>query len=309
MKHFYVIITNVIAALLLLSACTSDNEDNTGKVTARFNIGLDLRTRAAQTLNLSTYNATMYLYEEITNNGVTGYQQVQEIQLTDNTLNVENLTPGKNYKAVFLAIPKGQTPELPQLKGQDTTPDYATATADYINGNESDITNDIFRSILTFTASTKLGEQTTILTRQNGALEVRLLNMKDLKEVKLHLNGYKTMFLNDGTGGQVTTSGDAVALSTTKSEGMTSSDIRVRINLLPQENMTDAGGTNNYLEITKTDGTTTKYPIKSDQQTIPIYPNQVTWLTLGNGSGNFDVNFSGNINVEDNEWDGWNDNF
>ena len=172
--------------------------------------------------------------------------------------------------------------------------------------NETD--KHIFRSILSFRPSVSTGTQSTILTRQNGALEIRIMGISGMTSVTLHVGGHTAMLLNDGTGGQVITSGEKVVLSKTVTEGLGASEVRVRINLLPTEDITDAAGTDNYLEITTADGTT-KYPIKSDHTMIPIYPNQVTWLTLGNGSGNFAVSFSGSINVEDDEWDGWIENF
>lgn len=310
-RYFLLKCMAIALAGVLSSSCSSESDplSESEKASASFYVGLDVQTRAAQSLNLANYDAKMYLYEGHDNgNGSVGYSQIREITLTDNQFTVENLNTKSDYKAVFLAVPKGQQPELPQLYGEDVVPSYETATARYINGNENETDKHIFRSILSFRPSVSTGTQSTILTRQNGALEIRIMGISGMTSVTLHVGGHTAMLLNDGTGGQVITSGEKVVLSKTVTEGLGASEVRVRINLLPTEDITDAAGTDNYLEITTADGTT-KYPIKSDHTMIPIYPNQVTWLTLGNGSGNFAVSFSGSINVEDDEWDGWIDNF
>ena len=309
----YSLFTGMAIALIgvLSSSCSSENEPQPEvvKTSASFHVGLDSQSRAAQSLNLANYDAKMYLYEGRNNaDGSVGYTQIRELELTDNYLTVEDLNTKTSYKAVFLAVPKSQTPGLPELFGSDIAPAYEDAVTGYINGDENETDKNIFRSILSFTASVNASAQSTVLTRQNGALEVRIKNIPGMTSVKLHVNGHIEMFLNDGTGGQVITSGQPIALSKTLTSGLTSSEVRVRINLLPQEDITDKEGNSNYIEIT-TNGGVKKYPIKSDHSMIPIYPNQVTWLTLGNGNGNFDVSFSGHINVEDEEWDGWIDNF
>lgn len=306
--------TSVTALIVgcLSSSCSSvdDVVPQKENASATFTIGLDVRTRAAQSLNLANYDAKMYLYEGYEEkNGTVGYSLKKEVNITDNRLTINDLVSKTKYKAVFLAVPKGQEPALPEYGTMEIAPSYITSTAKYINGNETETDKNIFRSILSFTASPSAGSQSTVLTRQNGALEVRIKNVPNMASVKLHVKGYTTMYLNDGTGGQVITEGQPVVLSKTVTEGLTASEVRVKINLLPQEDIADASGNDNYLEIVTNDGKSQKYPIKSDHEMIPIYPNQVTWLTLGSGSGNFDVNFSGKIHLEDDNWDGWNDDF
>ena len=311
MSRFSLLSSMAIALTGVLSSCSSEADFSSASesTSTTFNIGLDARSRAAQSLNLDNYDAKMYLYEgRAGEDGAVDYSQTREINLTDNQLTIENLTAGNSYKAVFLAVPKGQTPKLPDLYGADVAPSYKNATTGYINGQENETDKHIFRSILSFVASANTGTQSTVLTRQNGALEVRIKNMPGMKSVKLRVKGHKAMFLHDGTGGRVITDGDPTVLSKTITDGLGASVVSVRINLLPQEDITDTEGTDNYLEITTEKGTT-KYPIKSDHSMIPIYPNQVTWLTLGTGNGNFDVSFSGKVNLEDDEWDGWIDNF
>lgn len=293
----------MIAAIAGMHSCSADSDEQIASSRTTINVGVNAATRAAQALNLDKYTAKLYLYE---GDDATDYSWTKELTLTSNQVTLDGLTSGNYYKVVLMALPIGQTPDLPAYSEEDTKPSYQNATAQYISKAETD--NDIFRSILSFKASTASSEQYAVLTRQNGALEVRISGIKDMQSVKLHLKGNTAMYLNDGTGGMVTTLGDMVELSKTITEGLTASEVCIRINLLPQEDITDTSGSDNYLEITTSTDTKT-YPIKSDQPSIPIYPNQVTWLTLGNGNADFTVSFSNNINLEDNEWDGWNDNY
>lgn len=126
------------------------------------------------------------------------------------------------------------------------------------------------------------------------------------------------MYFHDGTGGQVISETELLLTRTLTSKQLTSSETRIRINLLPQEDITAKTGTTtaeNKL-IIKTEKGETTYLLKSSEGSIPIYPNQVTWLTLGDGGegseGDFTVDFSdsdGGIHLEDDSWDGWQDNY
>lgn len=291
---------------LLAASCSSDPDFSTEPetVSATFHIGLDPQTRAAQSLNLNNYDAKLYLYEGREDSEGLGYVQVQEIDLESNNVTIENLTAKTRYKAVFMAVPKNQQPALPDLMKSGIVPSYDLAAARYINEDENQTENNIFRSVVSFTANTNESAQSTVLTRQNGAVEIRIINTPGIKSAELHVEGRTEMLLNDGTGGQVLTDGGTVALSKVKNDDFEASDVRIRINLLPEEDITDADGNKNYLTLNMTDGTIRKYPLKSDQDIIPIYPNQVTWLTIGNGAGNFSISFSG-LNLDDDKWDGW----
>lgn len=313
----YLLLTSAVAVLMgCLSSCSSEEESlpipETNSVT--FSIGINAQTRAAQALDVNAYDAKMYLFEEKkADDGTLSYSYKNEVNITASALNesdeltIGGLTEGKKYKAVFLARPKNQTPALPTFS--TTKPSYKEAKAQYISNNEID--KDIFRSIVSFTFSSGMETQSTVLTRQNGALEVRLKNMTGVKSLKLHALGHQWMYLEDGTGGMVITDGDETRVALEKNMGeeeilQNPQDVRIRLNILPQEDITSKTNDDFYLEITLADKTTKKYPIKSDQRPIPIYPNQVTWLTLTDMDGFFDVNFDDNgINLDDNLWDGW----
>lgn len=323
----YLLLTSAVAVLMgCLSSCSSEEESlpipETNSVT--FSIGINAQTRAAQPLDVNAYDAKMYLFEgEEADDGTLSYSYKNEVEITTNVLTIGGLTEGKKYKAVFLARPESQTPALPTFS--TTNPSYKEAIAQYISDNETD--KDIFRSIVSFALSSDMGTQSTVLTRQNGALEVRIQNMTDMASVKLHIKGHKEMLLHDGTGGEVITNGDGVELSKTMTDGLSEPEVRIRIKLLPQENIKDESGTDNYLEITYNDGETKKYPIDSDHWRIPIFPNQVTWLTLkgktNNGDGGddggddddgdddndkFEVGFDDGIDLKE-KWDGWYEGF
>ena len=308
MKIYYYM-TLWLTFLGLASACSSEADEVTVPETTSvsFHVAMNLETRAAHPLDPKAYTAKLYLYERRQADNTVGYTKVQEIDVTSDKLTINGLVTQKQYKAVFLAVPSTQTkPALPDFTN-GTAPAYDKAIVPYINGQPDEIGKDIFRSIVDFTARAAGNPLNTVLTRQNGAVEVRLLNQKDLKSVELHVNGHTEFYLHDGTGGQVIIEGTTVALKNTITDVNTlnASEVRIRINLLPQEDLTDENGTNNYLKVTTTAGTTKTYPLKSGHQTIPVYPNQITWLTLGSkDNSEFDVSFSGNINLDDNQWDG-----
>lgn len=307
MKIYYYM-TLWLTFLGLASACSSEADEVTVPETTSvsFHVAMNMETRAAHPLDPKAYTAKLYLYERRQADNTVGYTKVQEIDVTSDKLTINGLVTQKQYKAVFLAVPSTQTkPALPDFTN-GTAPAYDKAIVPYINGQPDEIGKDIFRSIVDFTARAAGNLLNTVLTRQNGAVEVRLLNQKDLKSVELHVNGHTEFYLNDGTGGQVIAQGTTVALKNTITDANTlnASEVRIRINLLPQEDLTDKNGTNNYLIVTTATGQT-KYPLKSGHQTIPVYPNQITWLTLGSkDNSEFDVSFSGNINLDDNQWDG-----
>lgn len=307
MKIYYYI-TLWLTFLGLASACSSETDKATEPETTAvsFHVAMNIETRAEHPLDPRAYTAKLYLYERRQAGEKVGYTKVQEINVNSDKLTINNLVTKKQYKAVFLAVPSTQTtPALPDFTN-GTAPAYDQAIATYINGQPDEIGKDIFRSIVDFTAQAAGNPLNTVLTRQNGAVEIRLLNQKDLKSVELHVNGHTEFYLHDGTGGQVITEGTPVALVNTITDAniLNASEVRIRINLLPLEDLTDGNGTNNYLVVTTGTGTI-KYPLKSGHPTIPVYPNQITWLTLGSkDNSEFDVSFSGNINLDDDKWDG-----
>ncbi len=307
MKIYYYM-TLWLTFLGLASACSSETDEATEPETTAvsFHVAMNIETRAEHPLDPGAYTAKLYLYERRQAGEKVGYTKVQEINVNSDKLTINNLVTKKQYKAVFLAVPSTQTtPALPDFTN-GTAPAYDQAIATYINGQPDEIGKDIFRSIIDFTAQAAGNPLNTVLTRQNGAVEIRLLNQKDLKSVELHVNGHTEFYLHDGTGGQVITEGTPVALVNTITDAniLNASEVRIRINLLPLEDLTDGNGTNNYLVVTTGTGTI-KYPLKSGHPTIPVYPNQITWLTLGSkDNSEFDVSFSGNINLDDDKWDG-----
>ena len=140
MSRFFLLSSMAIALAGALSSCSSESNllPESERTSTTFHIGLNTQSRAAQSLNLANYDAKMYLYEGRDNDdGTVGYSQVRELELTDNYLTVEDLNTKTSYKAVFLAVPKGQTPKLPDLYSADIVPSYKEATTGYINGNEA----------------------------------------------------------------------------------------------------------------------------------------------------------------------------
>lgn len=288
----------------LLAACNVENpEDNRQNeyASVTVNLAVDASTRAAVTYNPEAKPGRYYLYK-LQEGNVYGY--VDEGRLSGPQLNLEELEPSSDYKLVLLAAPVQQKPE-PIVSGDVTLP-YESAFIPYLDNSNVSATNEIFRDILTFKASTAAGDQNAVLTRQNGAVEVRIKNRKNMQKVTLSVPSPVYMALNDGTGGMVLqpegmTETVDVTTSVTGDE-LNKTEVRIKVYVLPQEDIAGKG----TLTIEYSDGSETKtIPLKSDQGVIPVYPNQVTWLTLGDNSGEFDVSFSGDLGLEDN-WNGWN---
>lgn len=289
---------------LCFFSCSSHDE----QVQGTDKISICINSSIEQTLSRSvipypedTYKGKYYVYE-------VGGKYVSGGNLTSQ-LRIENMDPAKQYKVVLLAVPQFQY-DITSTEGTESIPSYNGAKTRF-QGEESQWNYEIFRDILTITPSITNMDYDAVLTRQNGAVEIRIRNMQ-LQEVTLQVNGTEYMYFHDGTGGQVLSDNPLSLKRMLTSEQLTSSETRIRINLLPQEDITAKDGTetaDNKLIIKDKTGVTT-YPLKSSEGSIPIYSNQVTWLTLGNGDdseGNFTVDFSGDgsIRLEDDVWDGW----
>lgn len=310
-RHLY---TNLFAALLACCCFSACNKEAVAEETGDCKLVVDLSvedaiagTRAVQDYVVADYPGRYYLYDKGGAYIASGDIEEDNFLLTGIPADRGELT------LVLLASPKENPVTFP---GSDVQQGYTGTTLTYQQGSEynaANITRDVYRDVIKFTPTIGINDVYGVLTRQNGALEVRIKNM-DIASAALQLTGTRTMYIHDGTGGQVF-SKDEISLEKTMENLKGQNDIRIRINLLPQEDITTGNTVNdpnvstagNKLTITYTDGTKKEYDIQSDQGAIPVYPNQITWLTLnGNDNGGtFDVTFSGKINLEDDKWDGW----
>lgn len=308
---------NVISRLSLcfmlvmsLFACDKSSEvlQENGEVSISISSGIEqASSRAVVEYPEASYTGKYYVYNS---NG----SCLSDGPLTS-VLKINGLTSGQEYKVVLLAVPSGQANEI-TTGSTESDPSYNEAKTQY-QGKGTQYGYEIFRDVLTIRPTVSNTDFNAVLTRQNGAIEIRIRNMK-LQEVTLRVNGTQYMYFNDGTGGEVISDKELTLNRTLTSEKLTSSETRIRINLLPQEDITAKTGTataENKL-IIKTETSETTYPLQSSEGSIPIYPNQVTWLTLGDGGegseGDFTVDFSGSgggIHLEDDIWDGWQDNY
>lgn len=296
--------------VMSLFACDKSSEvlQENGEVSISISSGIEqASSRAVVEYPEASYTGKYYVYNS---NG----SCLSDGPLTS-VLKINGLTSGQEYKVVLLAVPSGQQYGI-TTGGTESELSYSDAKTQY-QGDGTQYGNEIFRDVLTIRPTVSNTDFNAVLTRQNGAIEIRIRNMK-LQEVTLRVNGTQYMYFNDGTGGEVISDKELTLNRTLTSEKLTSSETRIRINLLPQEDITAKTGTTtaeNKL-IIKTEKGETTYPLKSSEGSIPIYPNQVTWLTLGNGGegseGDFIVDFSdsdGGIHLEDDIWDGWQDNY
>lgn len=297
--------------VMSLFACDKNSEvlQENGEVSISISSGIEqASSRAVVAYPQTGYKGKYYVYKS---DG--SYLSGGELA---SVLTIDGLTSGQEYKVVLLAVPSGQANEI-TTGSTESDPSYNEAKTQY-QGDGTQYGYEIFRDVLTIRPTVTNTDFNAVLTRQNGAIEIRIRNMQ-LQEVTLQVNGTEYMYFHDGTGGQVLSDKPLSLKRVLTSEQLTSSETRIRINLLPQEDITAKDGTetaDNKLIIKDKTGVTTTYPLKSSEGSIPIYPNQVTWLTLGDGGegseGDFKVDFSGSgggIHLEDDIWDGWQDNY
>lgn len=314
--------------VLSLTSCKGEETVQTEKesIDIRIAMNTDSSTRSIEEYNTEIYKGMYFVYEKQNLNF--SYFFSGEL---NSVLKLNNLDPSKSYKVVLIAVPIGQNYPVSSnainvSSSTEVEPDYSEANTQFqeIDG-DSEIGHEIFRDIITINPTIENTTYNAVLTRQNGAIEIRIRNMNISKAV-LNVCGTKYMYFNDGTGGQVLSEGVINLFCTKEGEQLDNYESKIRINLLPQDDITNYsadGNTssvnaqgvntgNNTLTIVSGDpGTETVYKLKSSNGKIPVYPNQVTWLTLdgdgSSGDGTFEVSFSGNIHLEDDDWDGWQD--
>lgn len=275
---------------IVLFACQQPDEEGAGTCEVRFDLSLEARTRAPQEIDFGEYAVSLYVFEAESS------FCVQTVDITSSSFTVEGLEKNTAYCGVFLAIPRGQQPALPLSATY-----YETSVLQYLEGNQPD--QEVFRNILNFSTGDEITSYSIVLTRQNGAIQIRMSNADgSIRNAQLEVEGLPVMFFHDGTGGKVLSEGDPVLLSKSETPAVTD-NYRISINLLPTEDVTGKG----RLTLTGIDGTQTVYELKSTSGTIPIYPNQITWLVLrGTGDGgSFEVGFGNDIDLDDDEWDGY----
>lgn len=309
-RHLYHNLLVAFMACCSFSACNNEmTMVETEKCTVRVNLSMEEAngvSRAVQAYDADNFPGRYYLYNASGTCVASG-------ELVSSSFTLTNL-PAEGVSTLVLLASPSSNPVVPPTEVNEA---YNNATLTYQQGteyNNINITKDVYRDIIKIKPAIGISDVNAVLTRQNGALEVRIKNM-NIQSATLQLNGTQTMYFNDGTGGQVL-SKNKVTLTNTM-EGLSGeNDIRIRINLLPQEDITtgntandpDISTSDNKLTITTADGQETTYDIKSTQGAIPIYPNQITWLTLNgdDGNGSFTVSFSkGDINLDNESWDGW----
>lgn len=285
----------LIALIVGASSCQKTDDAGAATRQIRFSLALDARTRAPQEIDFDRYAVSLYVFE----NSQTSSACTKVIPVTSSAFTVSGLNTNTSYRFVFLAIPAGQTPGLPGSAVSSVL--YEAATMQYLEGNQTD--QEVFRCILTLSTADDIDAYSAVLTRQNGAVQIRMSNADGaIRTARLEVEGLPVLFFQDGTGGKVLSEGDPVLLSKSETPPVTD-DYRISVNLLPTEDITGRG----RLTLTDIDGSETVYELKSTSGTIPVYPNQVTWLVLRGtgGGGSFEVGFGGNINLDDDAWDGY----
>lgn len=285
---FRMLLASCISTVLF--ACQKPDEGGARTCKVQFDLSLEAQTRAPQEIDFNEYAVALYVFDAETS------LCVQTFAITSTSFTITGLEKNTAYRGVFLAIPKGQQPALP-----DFVDTYELSMMQYLSGNQTD--QEVFRNILNFSTNDEITSYSIILTRQNGAIQIRLSNADGaISNARLEAEGLPAMLFQDGTGGKVLSDGAPVLLSKSETPSVTDT-YRISINLLPLEDLTGKG----RLTLTHVDGTETVYELKSTSGSIPIYPNQITWLVLrGTGDGgSFEVGFGGDIDLDDDAWDGY----
>lgn len=289
---FFQRILFVVSMSAALFACRQSGYGPSGMTQIHFELAVDVLTRAPQEVDFGKYSVRLYVFKA----GETSSPCSKIMDITGSSFTVDGLERNTVYRCVFLAIPKGQLPSLPA----DATY-YETAVMQYLDGNQPD--QEVFRNTLTFSTADDITSYSIVLTRQNGAVQIRMGNADgSVSQVTLEAEGLPDMLFQDATGGKVLSSGEPVQLSKSDNPAV-SDDFRISINLLPTEDLTGKG----RLKLKFVDGTEQVYELKSTSGTIPVYPDQITWLVLrGTGEGgSFEVGFGNDIDLDDDEWDGY----
>lgn len=274
MKAILTRLVSGLGILAILTSCDTGLEIPDPTLQMSIDLTLETPTRSPQPLNPWTHTAKVYMFmEEAAGSGQYAYWGEQAV--TGGSLTVEGLQPQSNYRFVFLAVPRNQQPALPDYSASQ--PSYTEALVSYVSGSQP--TNEVFRCILDFTATPDLNRYGVVLTRQNGALQIRLDNRDGkIKSVKLEVESASRMYFQDGTGGEVLTAGTQVLLMKSERPAKTD-DYRISIYLLPTRDLTGQG----QVTITYWNNVQAVYFLRSTSGRIPVYANQVTWLVLGDG--------------------------
>lgn len=293
----------MIIGAAAIAACSEKEDVGNACGFLQINMSVDeVRSRAVIPVDPTAYTAKAYVFRA-EETGASDYRYVRTYIIESPKFTIDELDLGAEYKFVFMAVPRSQVPGLPDFASvSDAIPSYNEATAGYMTAT-SGAANDIFRKVITYEPKAGGDTQTVVLTRQNGAVEVRVSNITGIASLRLELSGEDSMYINDGRGGEVFPCGTLVPVTAESAAAYTDNMYKVRINLLPSQDITGRDG---KLTIVYKDGKTEEYALKSDEGAIPVYPNQISWLKLDGSGGDFSLEISGdNINIDDDIWDGW----
>lgn len=181
--------------VMSLFACDKSSEvlQENGEVSISISSGIEqASSRAVVEYPEERYTGKYYVY-----NSDGSY--LSDGPLTS-VLTIDGLTSGQEYKVVLLAVPSEQAYEI-TTGSTESDPSYNEAKTQY-QGEGTQYGYEIFRDVLTIRPTVSNTDFNAVLTRQNGAIEIRIRNMQ-LSEVTLQVNGKQYMYFHDGTGGEV----------------------------------------------------------------------------------------------------------
>lgn len=165
--------------VMSLFACDKSSEvlQENGNVSISISSGIEESlSRAVVAYPQTSYKGKYYVYNS---NG----SYLSEGELAS-VLTIDGLTSGQEYKVVLLAVPSGQANEI-TTGSTESDPSYNEAKTQY-QGEGTQYGYEIFRDVLTIKPTVSNTDFNAVLTRQNGAIEIRIRNMK-LQEVTLQV--------------------------------------------------------------------------------------------------------------------------
>lgn len=327
MKQKLTYLCGLAATLLLAAACTNDDplpapEQETGSATFHIDTraGGDGRT------------THLYVAQRPTENNDEALECIDHQTLTGSSFTLENMT-ARWYKLAFVSVPQGATVSTPDKEYNDYIIDYSGVLSTQNQGENADLA--IYRQVIDrWLMPGENQDEDVTLTRLTGQLILNMGKLIDqfpgqVTNITVTLTDVPNqIYVHDNANGEIlkTNSKDTYTYSYDVDESiynvdksMNQTDFIMYFNLLPftlQGNLTDKGVNGCKVAITYQeegkDAPPQEYPLRGEGGAITIQRNTKTYVYFnGLESNEFVVRYDiptngGGIGVDDDIWDGWN---
>ena len=336
MKQKLTYLCGLAATLLLAAACTNDDplpapEQETGSAT------FHIDTRATGDDGRTTHTTHLYVAQRPTENNDEALECIDHQTLTGSSFTLENMT-ARWYKLAFVSVPQGATVSTPDEDGKEYN-DYIIDYSGVLNmenqGENADLA--IYRQVIDrWLMPGENQDEDVTLTRLTGQL---ILNMDKLIDqfpgqvtnITVTLTDVPNqIYVHDNANGDIikTDSKGTYTYNYTIEDPTSENDFIMYFNLLPftlQGNLTEEEGEKvvHGCKVAVTyEGGEAEYPLRGEGGEITIQRNTKTYVYFnGLESNEFVVRYDiptdddgdgvyddgGGIGVDDDKWDGWND--